>query len=259
MILVERVGRDNCVCVLTLCRKSSMNAFNRSMANALLSALLSFDSDPSALVCALVGDGHNFCAGADLKAMASGDAVQMNELNEAMEDPAPMGPSRIELGKPLLVAVDGYCVAGGLELALLGDIRLATERAVFGVFCRRYGVPLIDGGTVRLPRVIGQGRALDMILTGRAVSAREALSFGLVNRIVGDPTQLRPQAIELAERIASFPQACMRADRRSALGQWTLPLRDALHAEFQGAIHSNLFAQMEPQAFIKSQSIRSRL
>jgi enoyl-CoA hydratase len=165
----------------------------------------------------LSGAGGNFCAGADLKAIASGEGGRANRV--APDGDGPMGPTRMQLSKPVIAMVSGYCVAGGLELALWCDLRVADDTAVFGVFCRRFGVPLIDGGTVRLPRAIGMSRALDMILTGRGVGADEALSFGLANRVVA-PSELRVQTEKLALQLAGFPQACMRGDRKGAYEQW---------------------------------------
>src|SRR5688572_13158181 len=193
-------------------RPEARNAVDRPTAEALAAAFRAFEDDTELRVAVLSGTGGHFCAGADLKAVA-GDPARMNRL-EAGGD-GPMGPTRMQLSKPVIAAVSGYCVAGGLELALWCDLRVADETAVFGVFCRRFGVPLIDGGTVRLPRLIGQGRALDMILTGRGVAAREALEFGLVNRLAAR-AQLEREAEELALQIASHPQTCMRNDRASA-------------------------------------------
>ena len=174
----------------------------------------------------LWGAGGTFCAGADLKAF---------DNRVAPDGDGPMGPSRLQLSKPLIAAVAGYAVAGGLELALLADLRVVEEDATFGVFCRRFGVPLIDGGTVRLPRLIGLSRALDLVLTGRGIGAEEALAFGLANRVV-PAGESRAAAEELAHEIASFPQACMRADRASVYESLSLPFEEALHAEFERGI-----------------------
>jgi enoyl-CoA hydratase len=176
----------------------------------------------------LTGAGGNFCAGADLSAV--GDPARRNELDTEGGGSGPMGPTRMALSKPLIAAVNGYAVAGGLELALLADLRVADDDAVFGVFCRRWGVPLIDGGTVRLPRIVGMGRALDMILSGRPVGAPEALAMGLVNRVT-PPGGALAAAQELAHQLAAFPQQCMLADRRSAYVQWDMPLAEALRRE----------------------------
>lgn len=191
-----------------------------------------FEADDEARVAVLTGAGGTFCAGADLGAVAEGGA-RSNRLEE--EGDAPMGPSRMLLTKPLIAAIEGHAVAGGLELALLADLRVMAADAVLGVFCRRFGVPLIDGGTVRLPRIVGQGRALDLILTGRPVRAEEALQMGLVNRVV-EPGQARAVAEALARDIAAFPQRCLLADRASAYGQWALSLEAALRAEFRGGL-----------------------
>jgi enoyl-CoA hydratase len=207
-------------------RPEARNAVDGPTAAALLAAFRAFEADEAARVAVLWGAGGTFCAGADLKAVASGE--RRNDV-----DPAgfgPMGPSRLLLSKPVIAAVAGHAVAGGLELALWCDLRVAEAEAVFGVFCRRWGVPLIDGGTVRLPRLIGQGRALDLILTGRPVNADEALAIGLADRVV--PTgQGRAAAEALAAEIARFPQACLRADRLSAHRQWDFDLPAALRHE----------------------------
>jgi len=179
----------------------------------------------------LTGAGGQFCAGADLKAMA--EPARRNAVEPTGQAPGPMGPTRMRFSKPVIAAIEGHAVAGGLELALMCDLRVAARGAVFGVFCRRWGVPLIDGGTVRLPRIVGAGRALDMILTGRAVPADEALSFGLVNRVVDDGGALAA-AQALAAAIAGLPQACLCADRASAIRQWDLSLEDALRLEGAG-------------------------
>ena len=214
---------------VTLNRPECRNAVDGPTAQALADAFREFERDPELKVALLSGSGGHFCAGADLKAVASGDPARRNRL--AADGDGPMGPTRMQLSKPVIAVVSGYCVAGGLELALWCDLRIADETAVFGVFCRRFGVPLIDGGTVRLPRAIGMSRALDMILTGRAVDAREALSFGLVNRIIAK-SELTAEAGKLALEIAGFPQTCMRNDRLSAYAQWAQPGDDAMRAEF---------------------------
>ena len=216
------------VATVTLDRPESRNAVDGPTAAALLEAFAAFDADPALAVLVLTGAGGQFCAGADLKAMA--DPARRNVVEPTGTAAGPMGPTRMALSKPVIAAVEGHAVAGGLELALMCDLRVAARGAVFGVFCRRWGVPLIDGGTVRLPRIVGAGRALDMILTGRAVDADEALSFGLVNRVVEDGRALAA-AQELAATIAAFPQDCLRADRASAMGQWDLTLADALRLE----------------------------
>ncbi|KAJ8010573.1 hypothetical protein DPEC_G00076480 [Dallia pectoralis] len=195
-------------------RPEVRNAVNFETAGRLLEELTAFDCDPTASVAVLHGNGGNFCAGYDLKELAHHTASLKLE-QDVTRGPAPMGPSRLILSKPLIAVVTGYAVAGGLELALLADLRVVEESAVMGVFCRRFGVPLIDGGTVRLPRLIGLSRALDLILTGRPIGAPEALAFGLANRVVPDGQGLQA-SLELAEKISSFPQRCLRADRASA-------------------------------------------
>lgn len=213
--------------VILLDRPERRNAVDRDTAAALLDAFEEFDTDPGAQVAVLSGTGGHFCAGADLKAVAEGRGNRVEE-----DGPGPMGPTRLRLGKPVIAAVEGHAVAGGLELALWCDLRVASRDAVFGVYCRRFGVPLIDGGTVRLPRLIGQSRALDMILTGRGVSGQEALDFGLANRLV-EPGHALAAAIDLATEIAGLPQTCLRNDRASVLGQWSLDEVTALREEFR--------------------------
>ena len=210
-------------------RPEVRNAVDGPTAAALAGAFRDFDADPALRVAILSGAGDNFCAGADLKAVASGQPARANRIDK--EGDGPMGPTRLHLVKPVIAMVSGYCVAGGLELALWCDLRIADETAVFGVFCRRFGVPLIDGGTVRLPRLIGHSRAMDMILTGRPVAAAEALSFGLANRVV-EPAELRAATETLALKLAAFPQTCLRNDRRSSCDQWGLSEEAALRAEF---------------------------
>lgn len=223
-----RVEQNGPVTTVILHRPEVRNAVNRPTAKALYEAFDAFDHDDTAKVAVLFGEGGTFCAGADLKAVSAGQ-----EANRTAPDgPGPMGPTRMFLSKPVIAAVAGYAVAGGLELALWCDLRVAEEDAVFGVFCRRWGVPLIDGGTVRLPRVVGQSRALDMILTGRPVKADEALAWGLANRVV-PAGQARPAAEALALEIAKFPEICMRSDRRSAYEQWNHPIAVALVNEFE--------------------------
>ncbi|HEY3007651.1 MAG TPA: crotonase/enoyl-CoA hydratase family protein [Micromonosporaceae bacterium] len=201
------------VVTVILARPESRNAVDGPTAAALADAFRSFEADPAARVAVLWGEGGTFCSGADLKAIGTPRGNRV-----AADGDGPMGPTRLRLSKPVIAAVSGYAVAGGLELALWCDLRVAERDAVFGVFCRRWGVPLIDGGTVRLPRLIGLSRALDLILTGRAVPAPEAYQMGLVNRLV-EPGRARAAAEELAAEIAALPQACLRNDRRSALDQ----------------------------------------
>lgn len=227
-----RVEKNGAVTTLIILRPEVRNAVDRPTAEALAAALREFEQDAQARVAVLTGAGGNFCAGADLAAVAEGGA-RRNRLE--LEGDGPMGPSRMLLSKPLIAAIEGFAVAGGLELALLADLRVMAEDATLGVFCRRFGVPLIDGGTVRLPRIIGQGRALDLILSGRPVLAPEALQIGLVNRVVGNGAA-RAEAEQWAAELAGFPQACLLADRASAYGQWDLPLSAALTAEFVGGL-----------------------
>lgn len=220
--------------IVTINRPEARNAVDGPTATALAAAFLQFEGDAELSVAILTGAGGNFCAGADLKAVASGDPARSNRLalpEDSAFDEGPMGPTRFQLSKPVIAAVSGYCVAGGLELALWCDLRVADESAVFGVFCRRFGVPLIDGGTVRLPRAIGMSRAMDMILTGRPVAADEALQIGLANRVV-PAGELMAEAEELALQIAAFPQICLRGDRRSAHEQWGQEENAALKNEF---------------------------
>ncbi|MFE6755369.1 crotonase/enoyl-CoA hydratase family protein [Streptomyces sp. NPDC057684] len=208
-----RVERRGHVTTVVLSRPEVRNAVDGPTAAELAAAFKEFDADESARVAVLWGEGGTFCAGADLKAIGTEHGNRVAE-----EGDGPMGPTRLRLSKPVIAAVSGHAVAGGLELALWCDLRVAEEDAVFGVFCRRWGVPLIDGGTVRLPRLIGESRALDLILTGRPVPAPEAYTMGLANRLV-PPGRARAEAEELAEQIAGFPQACMRGDRASVLDQ----------------------------------------
>lgn len=211
------VTRDGEIAIIAIDRPDRRNAVDGPTARLLYDAFKAFDADDTASVAVLTGVGGNFCAGADLKAMAVGGGNPV----ERAGDLGPMGPTRLRLSKPVIAAVEGFAVAGGLELALWCDLRVAARGATFGVFCRRFGVPLIDLGTVRLPRLIGQSRAMDLILTGRPVDAGEALAMGLANRVVDDGEAL-DAAIALGRQIAAFPQSCMRNDRLSALDQWSL-------------------------------------
>ncbi len=222
------VSRTGNVTTITMNRPAKRNAVHGPMARELRDAFLDFEQDADARVAVLTGAGGHFCAGADLSSI--NDPALRNELDPAGGGAGPMGPTRLPLRKPLIAAINGYAVAGGLELALLADMRVADEDAVMGVFCRRWGVPLIDGGTVRLPRIVGMGHAMDMILTGRAVSASEAAAMGLVNRVTPAGRALGA-AQELAAQIAAFPQRCMLADRASAHQQWSLSLQDAVRLE----------------------------
>ncbi len=221
-----RVERNGPVTTVIMNRPTARNAVNGPAAAQLYAAFDEFEHDDSASVAVLCGDNGTFCAGADLKAMGTADSNQTHRSG-----PAPMGPTRMVLSKPVIAAVSGYAVAGGLELALWCDLRVVEEDAEFGVFCRRWGVPLIDGGTVRLPRLIGHSRAMDLILTGRAVGAQEALQIGLANRLV-PKGQARAAAEELAAQLAALPQLCLRADRLSALHQWGQTEQDAMDFEF---------------------------
>ncbi len=226
--MTVRVEKNGSVTTVILARPEVRNAVDRETAEALVAAFRAFDADDSARVAVFHGEGGTFCSGADLKKFAEGDPNRVE-----LDGDGPMGPSRMVLGKPVIASIAGHAVAGGLELALWCDLRVVDEDAVLGVFCRRWGVPLIDGGTIRLPRLIGLSRALDLILTGRAVGAAEALSMGLVNRVV-PPGGSRQAAEALARQIAAFPQACLRADRKSAYAQHELSLVDALREETGG-------------------------
>lgn len=223
-VLVERRGT---VMLVIINRPERRNAVDAETAALLRTAFEAFDTDESARVAVLTGASGTFCAGYDLHSVTAAPP------EHDVHGPGPMGPTRMLLGKPVIAAVEGYAVAGGLELAIWCDLRVASRSATFGVFCRRWGVPLIDGGTVRLPRLIGQGRALDMILTGRPVGAEEALAIGLANRVVSEGSAL-DQALGLAQTIADFPQICLRADRLSAFAQWDHDLPHALEAEAAG-------------------------
>jgi enoyl-CoA hydratase len=227
-----RVERDGPVYTVLLCRPEVRNAVDGPTADALSEAFREFDADSEARVAVLHGEGGVFCSGADLKAAGTETANRV-----ALDGDGPMGPTRARLSKPVIAAVAGHAVAGGLELALWCDLRVVEERAIFGVFCRRWGVPLIDGGTVRLPRLIGLSRAMDMVLTGRAVDAEEALAMGLANRVVPDG-ESRPAAEELARELAAFPQTCLWEDRFSLLEQEGLTEPDALANELQHGLRS---------------------
>jgi enoyl-CoA hydratase len=221
-----RVERDGPVFTVVLSRPAARNAVDGPTAALLADAFREFDADPDAAVAVLWGEGGSFCAGADLKAVGTGRGNRV-----AADGDGPMGPTRLRLGKPVIAAVAGHAVAGGLELALWCDLRVAERDAVLGVFCRRWGVPLIDGGTVRLPRLIGESRAMDLILTGRPVPAEEAYAIGLVNRLV-PAGEARRAAEQLAREIAAFPQLCLRHDRLSAREQHGLSEPAALAAEY---------------------------
>ena len=251
-VRVEKLGF---VTVVTLDRPQVRNAVDFSTARALYEAFLTFDADEEALVAVFHGAHGHFCAGWDLQfgaqmalELGSSAAEVLGDLDftpvqagsagdvKAPLPPGPMGPSRLLLSKPVVAAVSGAAVAGGMELALWCDMRVMEEDAYFGVYCRRFGVPLIDGGTVRLPRLVGMGRAMDLILTGRKVDAHEALQMGLANRVVAKG-HARDAAVELARQLANFPQETMRADRMNAYEQWDLPLPQALHLEWERSKH----------------------
>ena len=220
-----RSESDGCVAIITIDRPRVKNAVDGPTAAALSDAFRAFDRDENFSVAVLTGTGGTFCAGADLKAFADGKGNRV-----ASGGDGPMGPTRMALGKPVIAAVEGHAVAGGLELALWCDLRVAARDAIFGVYCRRFGVPLIDGGTIRLPRMIGMSHALDLILTGRGVSGDEALRMGLANRLV-DPGASLTAAVALAHELGRLPQRCLQSDRRSALDQWSLPINEALEHE----------------------------
>jgi len=233
-----RVERSGPVTTVILDRPERRNAVDRDTAAEMARAFLEFDTDSDAKAAVLFGAGGNFCAGADLKAVGSGQGANRVQppATGADWDPhsadGPIGPTRMLLSKPVIAAVSGHAVAGGLELALWCDMRVAEQDAVFGVYCRRWGVPLVDGGTIRLPRIVGHGRALDMILTGRPVDADEALAIGLANRVVPVGAG-RDAAEQLAREVARFPQICLRADRRSSYDQWDLSYDRALAREYE--------------------------
>lgn len=252
-VIVDKTLDEGRVWLVKLNRASVRNAVDFRTANALASAFVAFEQCSEARVAILYGEGGNFCAGADLKGLAKGANVnQLVAVPEVSEEPSgavldtsgPMGVSRMILSKPVIAAVSGYAVAGGFELSCWCDLRVCDETAIFGVFCRRFGVPLIDGGTVRLPLLIGHSRAMDLILTGRSVSASEALSIGLANRLVqssssqSDTPAVLQEAITLAKQIANFPQHCMRSDRLSAIKSTGYPLKQALQYEFQHGVTS---------------------
>ena len=230
-VLVER---DGPVTIVSINRPHCRNAVDGATARKLFDAFRAFDVDADASVAVFTGTGGTFCAGADLKAVASGDPNKKREIG-GHDSIAPMGPSRLRLSKPVIAAVEGFAVAGGMELALWADMRVVAEDATFGIFCRRFGVPLIDLGTIRLPRLIGHTQAIELILTGRPVSGVEALRIGLANRLVRRG-EACAHAILLAKEIAAFPQTCLRADRLSALRQWDLEEQDAIANEMRGGL-----------------------
>jgi enoyl-CoA hydratase len=225
MLVLQEIQDD--ILVVTINRPEVRNAVDGATAAALADAFREFDKNDLLSVAVLTGAGGTFCAGADLKAIASGNGNRMEEAGDG-----PMGPTRMLLSKPVIAAVEGHAVAGGLELACWCDLRVAARDAIFGVYCRRFGVPLVDLGTIRLPRLIGHSRALDLILTGRGVSGDEAFGMGLANRVV-DSGQALAAAIELAHELAKLPQTCLRSDRLSAYEQWSLPVAEAVVNEFR--------------------------
>jgi enoyl-CoA hydratase len=225
-VLIERNGP---VLIVTINRPERRNAVDLPAAQALFDAFRAFETDGEAAVAVLTGAGGAFCAGADLKALAAGES-RARVVPGALGSFGPMGPTRLRLSKPVIAAIEGHAVAGGAELALWCDLRVMAERAIFGIYCRRFGVPLVDLGTIRLPRLIGHSRAMDLILTGRGVDAREALSMGLANRVAPDGEALA-YAIRLGKEIAAFPQTCMRNDRLSAIEQWDLDEAAAIDNE----------------------------
>jgi enoyl-CoA hydratase len=220
-------SRSDSILTVTINRPEVRNAVDSATAAALAEAFRSFDTDASLNVAVLTGAGGTFCAGADLKAVAAGRPNALSEVGDG-----PMGPTRMLLSKPVIAAIEGHAVAGGLELALWCDLRVVARDATLGVYCRRFGVPLIDLGTIRLPRLIGQSQALDLILTGRGVSGEEALRMGLANRLVESGRALE-SALELARMLASFPQTCMRSDRLSCYEQWGLSMEEAMRNEYR--------------------------
>jgi enoyl-CoA hydratase len=228
------VDRDGAVLVVSLNRPEVRNAVDGPTARALAEIFRDYDADPEFSVAVLTGAGGSFCAGADLGTIAEGSDAERT-LRVAEDGDGPLGVTRMTLGKPVLAAVEGYAVAGGLELALWCDLRVASTAAIFGVYCRRWGVPLVDGGTIRLPRLVGHGRALDMILTGRDITAEEGLRIGLVDRVV-EERQALPAAVALATELAALPQTCLRSDRLSAFQQWGMELPEALRNEYRHGI-----------------------
>lgn len=224
---------DGPVAIVTIDRPEAANAVDRPTADELVGAFRRFDADEALSAAVLTGTGGRFCAGADLKAMREEGAPRASRV--APDGDGPMGPTRMLLGKPVIAAVEGHAVAGGLELAIWCDLRVAAEDAVFGVFCRRWGIPLMDGGTIRLTRLLGHSHALDLILTGRGVSGEEALRMGLANRLV-PPGGALPEAVALAKELASRPQAALRNDRLSSYEQWSMSLDDALMREYEHGV-----------------------
>jgi enoyl-CoA hydratase len=235
-----RYEPEGAVVTVTIDRPEARNAVDVATAAALADAFRRYEEDTSLSGAVLTGAGGHFCAGFDLKVLAADSPDRLSETGDG-----PMGPTRMMLSKPVIAAIEGYAVAGGLELALWCDLRVAASNATFGVFNRRFGVPLIDLGTIRLPRLIGQGRALELILTGRPVKASEALAIGLVERVV-EPGGALAAATALARQIAELPQGALRADRRSVLNQWSLGFEEAMAAEYRGGL--DVLASGEAQA-----------
>ena len=248
------VDRDGAVLVVSLTRPEVRNAVDGPTARALAEAFRAFDGDPDLSVAVLTGAGGTFCAGADLGTIAEGGDGERT-LRVAEDGDGPLGVTRMTLGKPVIAAVEGYAVAGGLELALWCDLRVAAASAIFGVYCRRWGVPLCDGGTIRLPRLVGHGRALDMILTGRDVTAEEGHRIGLVDRVVDDGKAL-PAAVALAKELAALPQTCLRSDRLSAFEQWGMELPEALHNEYEHGIATIMSGETQAGARRFSERVR---
>jgi enoyl-CoA hydratase len=230
------ISSDGPVSIISINRPERRNAVDLATARELFEAFLAFDEDESASVAVFTGAGGMFCAGADLKALAEGESGKRVELG-GVNSFAPMGPSRLRLRKPVIAAIEGFAVAGGAELALWCDLRVMAEGSTFGIFCRRFGVPLVDTGTIRLPRLIGHSRAMDLMLTGRPVEAHEALAIGLANRLAPKGEALN-HAVSLAKEIAAFPQACMRNDRMSALEQWDLDESAAIDNEISHGLNT---------------------
>lgn len=230
------ISSDGPVSIISINRPERRNAVDLATARELFEAFLAFDEDESASVAVFTGAGGMFCAGADLKALAEGESGKRVELG-GVNSFAPMGPSRLRLSKPVIAAIEGFAVAGGAELALWCDLRVMAEGSTFGIFCRRFGVPLVDTGTIRLPRLIGHSRAMDLMLTGRPVEAHEALAIGLANRLAPKGEALN-HAVSLAKEIAAFPQACMRNDRMSALEQWDLDESAAIDNEISHGLNT---------------------
>eukprot|EP01135_Chromosphaera_perkinsii_P007991 Nk52_evm63s1073 gene=Nk52_evmTU63s1073 len=236
LAVISRVSQSGNVLVVSINRPERRNAVDRSTAALLYKEFKAFESNPLLKVAVLSSTNGTFCSGADLKAIAESADTGNDGLSDHANyvypegDLGPMGPTRLELSKPVIAAIEGYCVAGGLEVALWCHMRVAARSAVFGVFCRRFGVPLIDGGTVRLPRIVGEGKALDMILTGRPVNSKEALGMGLISKVVENGSSEK-EAIELAEELSSMPQQCMRADLISTTSQHSFSMKDALRRE----------------------------